>query len=210
MSTAIDVADYFLSKIDREAGDLITQLKLYKLVYYAQAWSLVFLKRPLFQSEIQAWVHGPVPVELRPIYSGYAHGPIPEPSNEIDLSLFEYQELKVLDLVWDIYGGLSARQLEDLSHSESPWIKARGEVDKSERSTNPISNSDIREYYADYGSITKEDKVFLIDPIVASNRKDSPPSFSFLLDDGEQVDAPINELESKLQEFKGRLLACGE
>ena len=58
MTTALDVDNYFLSRVDRDAGDLITQLKLYKLVYYAQAWNTVFADRVIFDSEIQAWQHG--------------------------------------------------------------------------------------------------------------------------------------------------------
>ena len=48
MKSAVDVARYFLCHVDREAGDTISPLKLQKLVYYAQAWSLVFRSQPLF------------------------------------------------------------------------------------------------------------------------------------------------------------------
>ena len=43
-----DVAEYFLSKTDEEAGDVISNLKLQKLVYYAQGFSLAVNDEPLF------------------------------------------------------------------------------------------------------------------------------------------------------------------
>lgn len=48
MKSAVEVPRYFLCRVDREAGDTISPLKLQKLVYYAQAWSLVFRNQPLF------------------------------------------------------------------------------------------------------------------------------------------------------------------
>jgi uncharacterized phage-associated protein len=60
MYTALEIAVWFLGAIDRRAGDGITHLKLQKLVYYAQAWSLALLDRPLFDEEVEAWAHGPV------------------------------------------------------------------------------------------------------------------------------------------------------
>lgn len=35
-----DVANYLLTKVDRKSGDTLTNLKLQKLTYYAQAWHL--------------------------------------------------------------------------------------------------------------------------------------------------------------------------
>lgn len=55
MLTCFDAADYFLSKIDEDAGDVITNLKLQKLVYYAQGFSLALCGRPLFAERIEAW-----------------------------------------------------------------------------------------------------------------------------------------------------------
>src|SRR3954452_12363813 len=50
-----DVAAYILE----EAGAL-TAMKLQKLLYYSQAWSLVWDEAPLFQEPIEAWANGPV------------------------------------------------------------------------------------------------------------------------------------------------------
>ena len=50
-----DVAAYVL----REAGAMST-VKLHKLVYYSQAWHLVWDEEPLFVEPIEAWANGPV------------------------------------------------------------------------------------------------------------------------------------------------------
>ena len=55
MATAHDVAAYILQK----KGEM-TAMKLQKLVYYSQAWSVVWDERPLFHEKIEAWANGPV------------------------------------------------------------------------------------------------------------------------------------------------------
>ena len=57
-TSALTVADYFLYKANKEKKP-ITNKKLQKLVYYAQAWSLVLNNKKLFSEPIEAWVHGP-------------------------------------------------------------------------------------------------------------------------------------------------------
>ncbi|WP_208932366.1 Panacea domain-containing protein [[Haemophilus] ducreyi] len=57
--------NYFLSQCNSEEnGDLISNLKIQKLVYYAQGFSLAINNKPLFSEKIQAWTHGPVTPEL--------------------------------------------------------------------------------------------------------------------------------------------------
>jgi uncharacterized phage-associated protein len=58
-ASALDVARYIIKKTGP-----ISAMKLQKLVYYCQAWSLVFDDRPMFKEPIQAWVHGPVIPQL--------------------------------------------------------------------------------------------------------------------------------------------------
>ena len=59
MVSVYDVAQYILGKI----GPLTT-MKLQKLLYYSQAWSLVWDDKPLFAEEFEAWANGPVCREL--------------------------------------------------------------------------------------------------------------------------------------------------
>ncbi len=59
MAQVADVAAYILEK----CGPM-TAMKLQKLVYYSQAWHLVWTEKPLFDNRIEAWANGPVVWEL--------------------------------------------------------------------------------------------------------------------------------------------------
>src|SRR6185369_5131439 len=79
MSEALDyrlIADYFIG-LANETGSLITNLKLQKLVYYAQAWNLALNDgRALFDDDFEAWVHGPVIFDLYNDYRALKWNPI--------------------------------------------------------------------------------------------------------------------------------------
>ncbi|MHC5729865.1 MAG: Panacea domain-containing protein, partial [Nostoc sp.] len=146
--SALDVAKYFLCRIDREAGDTMSPLKLQKLVYYAQAWSLVLRDQPLFPEEIQAWPHGPVVYDVWNSYRDYKYTAIPEPEVcELD---FSEDEIEVLEEVWNAYGELGARSLENLTHGEQPWIEARKGLDPGEKCQEVISHETMKFYYEKY------------------------------------------------------------
>ena len=59
--SVFDVAAYILEK----TGEMST-LKLQKLIYYCQAWSLVWDDAPIYSEKIEAWISGPV---VRKLYS---------------------------------------------------------------------------------------------------------------------------------------------
>lgn len=86
--SARDIANWFLGAIDRDAGDAITHLKLQKLVYYAQAWSLALPARgvPLFDEEMQAWAHGPVAESLFQEHRGNSWDALPAPEETPDIA----------------------------------------------------------------------------------------------------------------------------
>ena len=64
MLSAQDVADFFILPALEDDGELITNLKLQKLLYYAQGYSLAILDRPIFPEKIEHWTHGPVVHEI--------------------------------------------------------------------------------------------------------------------------------------------------
>ena len=96
--TCFDVADYFLSLVDEDSGDSISNLKLQKLVYYAQGLHLACFDRPLFNEDIQAWAHGPVIPELYYKYREYASDPLPM-NMELDLEKFNDDTKEFLNVV---------------------------------------------------------------------------------------------------------------
>ncbi|MDR5616831.1 type II toxin-antitoxin system antitoxin SocA domain-containing protein [Arsenophonus sp.] len=120
MLTCFDVADYFLSRCDDESGELISNLKLQKLVYYAQGFSLALLKKPLFDESIEAWMHGPVIPDLYRKYKEKGNQALPAPE-AINFTKFSEEIIDLLDEVYHIYGQFSAWKLRNLTHQESPW-----------------------------------------------------------------------------------------
>ncbi len=145
MKSAVDVARYFLCRVDREAGDTISPLKLQKLVYYAQAWGLLFRNQPLFLQEIETWVSGPIVRDVWDEYKAYKYSDVPAPDNlEAE---FDEDEIEVLEEVWNAYGELSAKHLAELTQSETPWLNTRKGLKPTEISTKIISHEDIKSYY---------------------------------------------------------------
>lgn len=118
--TCYQVADYLLSKADEDAGDAISNLKLQKLVYYVQGFSLALRGRPMFNEKIIAWQHGPVVPELYHKYkdNGSLGIPIPE---DFDPSKISVEDRRLMDDVYDVYGQFSAWKLRNMTHEESPW-----------------------------------------------------------------------------------------
>jgi|SRR5579884_3336795 len=121
--TAKDIAEYFLLMVDEEAGDSLSNLKLQKLVYYAQGYHLALHNAPLFQEQIEAWEHGPVIPSLYKEYRGYGSNPIPKPE-EFDLEKYDGQVRELLNEVFEVYGQFSAAKLRNMTHAEKPWVEA--------------------------------------------------------------------------------------
>lgn len=120
--SASDVANYFIWRAnqDEEFGDNITNLKLQKLIYYAQGFYLAWREEPLFSDPIEAWAHGPVVRPLYIQYQRYGAGPIPTPE-EFDLTSIDEQTRELLEEVYQVYGQYSAWGLRNLTHEEPPW-----------------------------------------------------------------------------------------
>ena len=120
MVNAITVAQYFLSQVDENAGDAITNLKLQKLLYYAQGFHLAVFGEPLFDKPIEAWVHGPVVDSVYQEFKQHGNGPIPC-DDDLDWSTFPRDSQELLDDVYCVYGQFSAWKLRDMTHDEPPW-----------------------------------------------------------------------------------------
>lgn len=139
MATVHDVAAYIL-----KGRPPMTAMKLQKLVYYAQAWSLVWDEEPLFNEQIQAWANGPVSPDLYAKHRGkfkVSSWPDGDPS-----ALTEEQR-ETIDKVLNFYRKYSAQQLSDLTHSEDPWRTARAGLAPTQRSNREITQAAMAEYY---------------------------------------------------------------
>lgn len=116
MANVYDVAEYIL----RKHGEMTT-MKLQKLVYYSQAWSLVWDEEPLFPEAIEAWANGP--------------GRLTE------------TQRGTIDNVLKFYGERTSQWLSDLTHQEAPWKDARADVPPGDPSSAVISHAALAEYY---------------------------------------------------------------
>jgi uncharacterized phage-associated protein len=142
-TNARQVADYVVSFLAQH-GDLISNLKLQKLLYYSQAWYLALYDKPLFGQRIEAWTHGPA---IPPVYGEFkkwAWNPIPPPDKI--RALPQRPESHVKEVI-EVYGSFSAYQLERLTHQEDPWKNARIGLSPDEPSHNIIKLEDMKMFY---------------------------------------------------------------
>jgi uncharacterized phage-associated protein len=149
--TINDLITYFLLK------EPMSQKKVQKLSYYAQAWSLVFLDEDIVKGiQFQAWVHGPVNIEIRKKLGKYGYNDIVVFDKNKDIELlkkenyekFSIDSYKVLEEVWKAYGNLTANDLEIISHKELPWKEKRVGLGCLEDGYGIISNDTMKEFYA--------------------------------------------------------------
>ncbi len=145
MATVCDVAKYVLQQLGET-----TSMKLEKLVYYCQAWSLVWDGVPLFEEDFEAWANGPVCPQLFRVHQGLF---LIDASLFCDLPDYEFSELETetMDAVLDYYGDKSAQWLNELTHLEIPWREARKGIPAGERCDVVISKESMQEYYGGIG-----------------------------------------------------------
>lgn len=135
--------------------------KLQKLVYYSQAWHLVWEGEPLFNSRLEAWANGPVCRELYARHRG-RYTVSEWPSGDPDRLTPE--ELETIESVVRTYGRLSGRQLSHLTHQESPWIDARGNLPPGARGDAVIPLEAMEEYYGGLDASDQADYVESLEP----------------------------------------------
>lgn len=139
MCTATRTAEYFLRLQTGDASDAISNMKLQKLLYYAQGFALAILDAPLFQDDFEKWSYGPVIPAIYDRYKAYGSGAIPIPEG-ISSEDFTDGERRVLDEVYFAFGKYSAWALSDLSHQTPPWRDAElGQV---------ITKDSMRRYFS--------------------------------------------------------------
>ena len=137
--SVFDVASFIL----REQGSM-TAMKLQKLVYYSQAWSLVWDEEPLFSERIEAWANGPVVRELFEWHRGQFM--IDSILNGDPDRLDKTQEETVLGVL-EYYGPKPSQWLSDLTHLEDPWREARAGISEDQRGFTEITHAALAEYY---------------------------------------------------------------
>jgi uncharacterized phage-associated protein len=179
MVHVFDVAAFIVARTGA-----IPPLKLQKLVYYAQAWSLVRDGKPLFEQPIEAWRYGPVCPDLYEPHRGIELVPVPYPLGDAGKLPPEAQE--TVHAVLHAYQAKSSRWLSDLTHREDPWRNARGDLPLEARSNTPITHTSMRAYYETSDSAEKR-------VVIAFGRRKNP-IISFIEDMSDDEAAVLDEL----------------
>jgi uncharacterized phage-associated protein len=141
MPTVHDTAAYILGKTGP-----ISAMKLQKLVYYAQAWSLVIDEAPLFPERIEAWANGPV---VRALYNLHRGQYFVTEWPTGNAAAFTPAQRETVDQVVAFYGQKSPQWLSDLTHLEEPWQQARASAGLApgDRGEAEITLESMADYY---------------------------------------------------------------
>jgi uncharacterized phage-associated protein len=134
-----DVVAYIVKKLGKTSA-----MKLQKLLYYCQAWSLVWDEAPLFKNKIEAWANGPV---IRLVYNCYKGSFAVATPKFGDPSALNPTQRETVDAVLEAYGQKSAQWLIQLTHREKPWLDARVGLAPGEAGDQEITLEAMAEYY---------------------------------------------------------------
>lgn len=149
-----DVARYIINKCN-DYDISISNLKLQKLLYFAQGFSLALLNEPLFEEDIEPWDFGPVVPKVYKEYKMYGANDIPKIVSYCDLdfnsdtfldnidfdeNIFSDVQKVIMDTVVDQFGRYTANKLVTITHNQSPWMN-------SYHKKSIISKSEISEYF---------------------------------------------------------------
>lgn len=137
----LDVAAFILLRLKS-----MPAMKLQKLVYYSQAWSLVWDDKPLFRDRIEAWANGPV---VRRLYEAHRGKFMVSRIAGGESRKLNKTQRETVSAVLDFYGNRSSPWLRDLTHREDPWrlARERANLQDGERGNATILHSDMAEYY---------------------------------------------------------------
>lgn len=122
----------------------MSAIKLQKLVYYSQAWHLVWEDEPLFKARIEAWANGPVVPTLYREHRGTFTVSTWQKGSVGNLTASQRESI---DAVLKHYGGKTAFWLSELTHKEQPWRSARAGLSPGARSNHEITPAAMAEYY---------------------------------------------------------------
>ncbi|MDR0944630.1 MAG: DUF4065 domain-containing protein [Bifidobacteriaceae bacterium] len=140
MAQVFDVAAYILA-----AAGPMTTMKLQKLCYYAQGWSLAWDEVPLFPEPIGAWASGPVVPALHDKHRGRFNL---EPGDIAgDPEALTAEQRDTVDAVLEAYGGLTGHQLSLKTHEEIPWLRAHDRQDTGGADIT-VSLDDMQEFFS--------------------------------------------------------------
>lgn len=148
--SALDVARYLihLAACENEP-EYLTHLRIHKLLYYVQGWSLALRGKAMFQDRIEAWAHGPVVPSVYPIFADFGDRPI-APENMLIPRGLSDDDKELIESVWESYKAYSSSSLRAMTHKEAPWKDARGKCAPADRCTTEITKTALKRYFTQF------------------------------------------------------------
>lgn len=137
MERIIDVAQYIYEEYKRQSGEIIDEMKLHKLLYFAQRECLAITNEPMFSEEFEGWKYGPVSEKVRRCYT--KDGMYIEDAREISTENAYIVKNIILQ-----YGALASWKLSQISHKEISWINSRKGLPEEAKGNVPLALEDIR------------------------------------------------------------------
>lgn len=137
MEKIIDVAQYVFDRYKEVTNEIIDEMKLHKILYFAQRESFAITNKPLFEGDFQGWRHGPVSKDVRREYTNKG---IKCPTNDIS------DECKYIinNIIYE-YGSIASWKLRDMSHEEISWKNSREGLIDGQIGNVKLKLEDIRE-----------------------------------------------------------------
>lgn len=131
------VAAYICNSYQAQQGERIDEMRLHKLLYFAQRESLILKNEPLFEGDFYGWRFGPVLTALR----------VPYQNDAFDKTVTGEElgeDKQIVDSVMAEYADRDSWSLSRLTHGEISWKRSRKGVAPSESSNKLIPLEDIR------------------------------------------------------------------
>lgn len=141
MTTAMQIASWMLARAATSGVSNMSNMKLNKMLYFAQAHHLAATGTTLFDDHVEAWDHGPVVYDVYTEFSRFKGDPIQTDDIPVPPELDEVAE-DVLAQVWAIYSHRTAAQLRAMSHDDPPYVD---HYTGTHRTVMPVD--EIRDYY---------------------------------------------------------------
>ena len=136
MEKIINVAQYVFTAYKKITGEVIDEMKLHKLLYFAQRESLAITNEPLFEGEFEGWKYGPVCKEIR--NSITKDGII-----DYDSDISDECKYIINNIILE-YGSLASWKLSEITHNEKSWLNARVGLKDGENGNKKLELEDIR------------------------------------------------------------------
>lgn len=138
MEDVVRVASYICQRYADIFKERIDEMKLHKMLYFAQRECIVQTGQPMFEAPFEAWKYGPVMVCVRQLYKDdLLTLPLPKEAET------KYKE--VFDKIFKQYAVKSSWSLSSLAHGEQSWVKARHGLGMYDHSSELMSLDDIRQ-----------------------------------------------------------------